>query len=102
MRKPLLSLFAAMALLSPFALTGAQAMPISPLATPATNVENVRWVCNEWGRCWYRRDYYAPYGYYRSYDDDWAWRPRRRYYAPRYYYPGYGYGGWRRGWYGRY
>ncbi|MBV8849832.1 MAG: hypothetical protein JOZ16_09655 [Methylobacteriaceae bacterium] len=40
--------------------------------------EQVRWVCNPWGRCWWRPNYYGGYGFYRP-------RPW-----------GYGYGGW--GW----
>jgi hypothetical protein len=42
----------------------------------------VRWVCNPWGRCWWRPNYYvAPaYGYYG--------------YGPRFGY----YGGWHHHW----
>jgi len=46
---------------------GAQAMPISNLATVDTAAapEQVRWVCNAWGRCWWRPNYYyRPYGFY--------------------------------------
>ncbi|MHB0770617.1 hypothetical protein [Bradyrhizobium sp. 5.13L] len=31
---------------------------------PAAEVEQVRWVCNRWGRCWWRPNYYRAYGYY--------------------------------------
>ncbi|MDE2362504.1 MAG: hypothetical protein KGM42_07490 [Hyphomicrobiales bacterium] len=40
--------------------------------------ENVRWVCNYWGRCWWRPNVYRPY-----------WGPRPFYGRPW---------GWRRGW----
>jgi hypothetical protein len=55
----------------------ASAMPVAPLPADAiSNVDQVRWVCNPYGRCWWRPNYYGYYGY-----------------APRYY------GGWRhRGW----
>ena len=41
--------------------------------------EQVRWVCNPWGRCWWRRDYWGPprfYGgpYWRA--RPWGWRHR--------------------------
>lgn len=28
------------------------------------NIEQVRWVCNPWGRCWWRPNYYGAYAYY--------------------------------------
>ncbi len=40
--------------------------------------EQVRYVCNAWGRCWWRPNYYGSYGYA----------------GPRYY--GWGYRGYRR------
>ena len=43
------------AALAALAATGASAMPIAPSTAPALNVEQVRRVCNEWGRCWYQR-----------------------------------------------
>ena len=98
MSKPIAVLLSSAALAA-LAATGASAMPIAPSTAPASNVEQVRWVCDEWGRCWHQRDYYRPYGYYRGYDDD-EWRERYRYghsyghYGPRWG----GYGGWRRGW----
>ena len=86
----------------PEAATGANAMPIAPSVSPTSSVEQVGWVCNPWGRCWWQPNYYRRYGYYRRYrfdDDDW---PRRYGYGPRYWGPGYswggGHGGWRRGW----
>jgi hypothetical protein len=70
--------------------TTASAMPMSPPAISSSNAEQVRYVCNEWGRCWWRPNhrYYGYYGY------------GPRYYAPRYYGPRFygGYGGWHRGW----
>jgi hypothetical protein len=65
---------------------GVGAMPIGlPGAHQVSNVEQVRWICNPWGRCWWRPNYYvAPaYGYYGYYG-----------YGPRFGY----YGGWHRGW----
>ena len=59
------------------ATTSASAMPIEPPAAPPSYVDQVGWVCNSWGRCWWRPNYYRPYyGYYGyRYDDD----------EPRYY-----------------
>ncbi|MBH5398187.1 hypothetical protein HZZ13_10340 [Bradyrhizobium sp. CNPSo 4010] len=70
----------------------ASAMPVAPApATPqVSGVEQVRMVCDAWGQCWWRPNYY---GYY---------RPRPYYYGPRYYGPPYygpryyGYYGYRR------
>ncbi|BAL76169.1 hypothetical protein [Bradyrhizobium cosmicum] len=77
----------------------ASAMPIAPApATPqASSVEQVRMVCDAWGRCFWRPNvygYYGPRPYYGP-----------RYYGPRYYGPRpygprlygpryYGYRGW--------
>jgi len=53
------------------ATTSASAMPIAPPAAPPSYVDQVAWVCNSWGRCWWRPNYYRPYGYYgHRYDDD--------------------------------
>jgi hypothetical protein len=64
----------------------ASAMPngLPAAAGQHTNVENVRMVCNAWGRCWWRPNYYVGppvvrYGYV----------------GPRYYGRGWGH---RRGW----
>ncbi len=84
------------------ASTAASAAPILPFALPSSNAEEVRYVCNAWGRCWWRPDYYnhryriLTYPYY---DDD----DRPRYYRRPYYGygdPGYwgGYRGGHRGW----
>jgi hypothetical protein len=29
-----------------------------------SDVEQVRWVCNPWGRCWWRPNYYGAFAYY--------------------------------------
>lgn len=52
----------------------------------SANIDQVRYVCNEWGRCWWRPNYYGAYGY-----------AGPRFYGPRYYGPRWG-GGWHRGW----
>jgi hypothetical protein len=65
---------------------GASAMPIAPApVTPqVSDVDQVRTVCNAWGRCWWRPDYGYGYGYGQGY-----YGPPRvygpRYYRPRYY-----------------
>lgn len=64
------------------ALVGLAALVASAIATPAAlampngipnaqqlakaepNVEQVRWVCNPWGRCWWRPNFYGAYAYY--------------------------------------
>jgi hypothetical protein len=99
MGKPTLAVHFSAAALTALGATSASAMPIAPSAAPTSNVEQVHWVCNEWGRCWRQPDYYRPYGYYRRYEDD-EWRDRYRYrYGYGYYGPRWGgYGGWRRGW----
>ena len=63
----------------------ALAMPNGmPIAAPRhSNVEKVVMVCNAWGRCWYRPNYYVGPAY------------RYGYASPRYYGGGWGY---RRGW----
>ena len=59
----------------------------SSLGEVASPVEQVRLVCNEWGRCWRTGPRYYRYGYYGP----------RRFYGPGY---GYGYYGPRYGYYG--
>ncbi|TMJ61297.1 MAG: hypothetical protein E6G79_04955 [Alphaproteobacteria bacterium] len=59
----------------------ASAMPnglphVDGLANPTVQV---RWVCNPWGRCWWRPNYYGAYGFYGG---------------PRFF----GHRGWHRGW----
>jgi hypothetical protein len=66
-----------------FAAGGAQALPLVPTAPVVDDgVENVRLVCNEWGRCWQTR---GPRYHYRGYDS-------YNYYGPRYRHRHYGYG----------
>lgn len=54
----------------------ASAMPIAPapVTSEVSNVEQVRMVCDAWGRCFWRPNYYGYYG-------------PRPYYGPRYYGP---------------
>lgn len=50
------------------------------IAGQGAQVDQVRWVCNPWGRCWWRPNYYGAYGYYgprRFYGPrPWGWRHR--------------------------
>src|SRR5262245_40083914 len=66
-----------------FAVSTAQAAPLMPTTPSVDNgVENVRLVCNEFGRCWRTRgpQYYYGSDAYDSYN----------YYEPRYYRRHYG------------
>lgn len=90
--KTLLSIAGATVLLA----SAASAAPLSPAAvgvSEASNIDQVRLVCNQYGRCWRTR---GPRYVYRSYDDD-GYYPRRSYGyygGPGYYAgPGYGYYG---------
>lgn len=63
------------------AATSSSAMPVGDLGAAAASgndIQNVRLVCNRWGRCWRTGRYYAP-RYYRPY-------------GYGYGYPAYGYG----------
>lgn len=72
--------------------TGANAMPVTPLSGVSSGAQQVRYVCDAWGRCWWRPNYYAPRHYAPRY-----YGPR--YYAPRPYYGGPRFhGGWRHRW----
>lgn len=55
----------------------ASAMPNGlPHAEHLSNIDQVRWVCNPWGRCWWRPNFYGAYGYYRAprvYGRPWGW-----------------------------
>jgi hypothetical protein len=54
------------ALFGALAVTAASAAPIAPVATNAVaNVEQVRWVCGPYGRCWWRPNYYGHHRYWR-------------------------------------
>jgi hypothetical protein len=67
-------LLTAAALCGGLTATAASATPIAPVpTTSAPGVEQVRWVCGPYGRCWWRPNYY--YGGYSAYG-----------YAPRPYY----------------
>jgi hypothetical protein len=59
--------------------TAASAMPIAPVqADTAAQVEQVRWVCGSYGRCWWQPNYdggYSAYAYY----------PRHRYWRHHYW-----------------
>jgi hypothetical protein len=57
----------------------------SAAAGQTANVDQVRYVCNAWGRCWWRPNHYGAYGYYRP-----------RVYGPRFYGPRW-HGGWHHG-----
>jgi len=99
MRKVVLAFMGFVAVGTFATVADANAMPIGSAAPVASTIDQVRLVCDEWGRCWRRPDYYRPYGYYGyGYGYD---RPYYRYYRPRHYNGyGYGYGGWHRGRYG--
>jgi len=60
----------------------ATAMPVDNLAGVGTGlkVDQVRIVCNAWGRCWRPNYYYGAYGYYprRHIYSGWGWRHYRR------------------------
>ena len=72
-------LVGAAALCGGLTATAATAMPIAPVpANSAANVEQVRMVCNHYGRCWWRPNYY---GGYRAY----SYYPRRHYWHHRHY-----------------
>ena len=59
--------------------TAASAMPIAPVpADTAAKIEQVRWVCGPYGRCWWRPNYYGGYSAYGYY-------PRHRYWRHRYW-----------------
>ncbi|MDF2119729.1 hypothetical protein PY365_29630 [Roseiarcaceae bacterium H3SJ34-1] len=85
--------FAAVAASTLVSASSAIAGPLGITAAPpavSSMVDDVRLVCNEWGRCWRTGPRYG-YGYYGG--------PRRVYgYAPGYYRGGPRfYGGYRRG-----
>ncbi|WGR91738.1 hypothetical protein MTX26_15225 [Bradyrhizobium sp. ISRA443] len=65
-----------LAALGGVALTAApaSAMPNGiPNAGQVSNVERVRVVCNPWGRCWSRPNYYGAYAYGGPHPG-WRWR----------------------------
>lgn len=92
---------AALAVAATFALStapSANAMTLAPAISAPAGVDQVRWVCNDWGRCWWRPNPYRSYGYYGygytapryGYYGGSPYRAyRHSYYGPRFY------GGWR-------
>ena len=50
------------------ALSAGAASAAMPNGLPTSNqvsyVDQVRWVCNPYGRCWWRPNYYGAYGFY--------------------------------------
>ena len=85
--KTILSILGATALLA----SAATAAPLNPTAvgTPeASNTEQVRLVCNQFGRCWRTR---GPRYVYRNYDSGYG--SYNYYGGPGYAGPGYGYYG---------
>lgn len=53
----------------------ASAMPngipqASRITDQPAKVQEARWVCNGYGRCWHRPNWYGAYGYYRP---GWRW-----------------------------
>lgn len=79
-----------LAALGSVALASGQASAAMPNGIPqaaqaagtTAQVDQVRWVCNPWGRCWWRPNYYGAYGaygYYRPHvwgPRPWGWRHR--------------------------
>ncbi|WP_322513959.1 hypothetical protein SR870_12910 [Rhodopseudomonas palustris] len=60
------------------------------VGSQSANIDQVRYVCDPWGRCVWRPNYYGAYGYYGP----------RRYYGPPRFYGGprfYGRPGWHGG-----
>ena len=93
-----ISAFVGLAALGGVALATApaSAMPVTVLgqASQASNVEQVNYVCNEWGHCWHQH-YYRGGTYQPSYYG--GWHHWHRHYDGGYYQPHY-YGGWHHGW----
>ena len=68
-----------LAALGGIALTtaGASAMPnglpqAGRIVGQTAKVEQARLVCNAWGRCWHRPNWYGAYGYY-GHHRPWGW-----------------------------
>src|ERR1700726_4904268 len=68
-----------------FVTAGASAAPLSAdvSVVPESNIQNVRMVCNENGRCWRQRDERRVI--IRERDDSYAYAPRERYIERRGY-----------------
>jgi|KBSMisStandDraft_5_1062788.scaffolds.fasta_scaffold7445019_1 hypothetical protein len=75
----LVKLTAAAAVMAVGFVMSASAMPVQKLGTEATGaqIDQVRLVCNRWGRCWHvggwRRGYYA-YGWHPGWHRRWYHR----------------------------
>jgi len=79
-------LVGAAALCGGLTATAAIAMPIAPVpANSAANVEQVRWVCAGYGRCWWRPNYYRGYRAYAYYPRRHYWRHHHRHHRHYYY-----------------
>ncbi len=82
-----------LAALGGVALASGQALAAMPngipqagqIADTSAHVDQVRWVCNPWGRCWWRPNYYGAYAYYGprpfigprwGWGPGWGWRHR--------------------------
>jgi hypothetical protein len=65
MKRLALVTLAAAALFVGVGTIGVSAMPMNSLSSIDVGVkpDQVRTVCNRWGRCWWRPDYYGGYGY---------------------------------------
>jgi hypothetical protein len=76
-----------LAALSGMALASGSALAAMPNGIPHAdqiakldqNVDQVRWVCNPWGRCWHRPNFYGAYGYYGR-PRPWGWHRWHHYY----------------------
>ena len=70
---------------SALAVSAASAAPLSPMvpSTPENNIQNVRMVCNENGRCWHERSDRRVI--IREGRDSYDYVPRDRYYERRGY-----------------
>lgn len=60
-----LAALVATAIAAPAALAMPNGLPSAHMLTKTdTGIEQVRWVCNPWGRCWWRPNLYGAYAYY--------------------------------------
>jgi hypothetical protein len=59
-----LAALGAVALSAPSASAMPNGIPgAGQITTQSSNLERVVWVCNAWGRCWHRPNWYGAYGY---------------------------------------
>ena len=77
----------ATAMLAGFGISSASALPVSNLgaanASTVPHVDQVRMVCNQWGHCWWRPNYYYG-GYGPYYNTVWTVDPRPPFQRPGY------------------